>query len=132
MKTFDELCNELGISQKVRDEHYVNPLSLLISEEFNRKEHRFGPPLNEEDYRDRALTRAIKSKVSFHSETNSLSNLAERILTVTCPVCKSEMKPDGFGGSGRATTVSYRCKCEVKISLTFANDAIGVSFPKEE
>jgi hypothetical protein len=69
----DEACKALNIPVSTEQQD-TNPLRVAVSYEFNQRDDR---PLGGsktkpgyKDYRDRAIARCIKSKVSFQSEYN--------------------------------------------------------------
>ena len=127
--TLTELGDHLGVSKRVAAEAYVNPLRLLVSDEFNRNLPVGGKGLH---YHTRAINRAISAKVDFDSEINSLVELANRVITITCPVCKRKMQSGNAGGNQNGMCISYRCKCGIQLFLALKDDAIRVAFPEDK
>lgn len=112
--------NKLMIFKHVIDNHEVNPLNLLMCDEFDRRDTGV-------DYRERAINAALKNRVDFSSEVNGLVNLTRRVIAVKCPHCKEEMKGDSAGGNQVQMTMKYECdKCKCALSLTLSYDAIFI------
>ena len=110
--SLQELADKLGVSHKAVDEVYVNPLRLLINDEFGRNVAG--------DYRDRVIKRALKSGVSFSSEANTIWDLGKLVLCVVNPKTGNEMEYHGGSGSGDVYTFRFidkKTKDEISISL---------------
>lgn len=120
-----QATEKLGIAQSTLDCAYINPLRLLISEEFDR-------PIGGE-YRERAVKRAIKSGISFVSEINSIGILVSKLIVVKCPVCGRAMTNNSNGGSMQEVCFTYECeKCDIKIQLNLNGDSISVDRKEDE
>lgn len=122
--TFTEIAEKLGVSKKTVDEMWVNPLRLLVSDEFNRRD-KPGEP----SYRERAIKRAIASRMSFESEDNTVFEMMEQFVKVICPCCGGETKFCGGGGVSGKMRMEYTCKrkgCNTTVNLTVAEGALSV------
>lgn len=121
-----DIQKKLGISDKTIAEHtkYINPLSLVVTEEFNSKE--------EGSYRDRAIQRCIKAKVSFRSEANTLTELVKKVVQVNNPLTDMPMVCKGGGGNSDSMTLIFKDDTGLEISISLAHDAISVTFPEKK
>jgi len=120
---------KLKLQQKTLDEDiYVNPLQVIASDEFNKRD----VPGDKRDYRDRAIDRVLALKLDFCNEFNTTHELVMRFITVTCPHCHKPMECKGGGGCGHTTSCEFRCeKCKTIISLSLSNDD-GISVRYQE
>lgn len=121
------LTRALGVAAEFFDNEYINPLRLVLSEEFKRKEPTAGNKgLN---FRQRAINRCIKARVGFHSEQNTCSNLGELVFKVKSPVSGTIKEVRATGGNNNCThfVVDFG-KDDVKIDITIPHDNISVSF----
>jgi len=122
-----EIQEKLGTLDSIFEEHRYNALRIALDEEWNRSE----VAKEEPDYRDRAINRCLEAKVPFTSETNTLTSIASRVLTVTNPLNGNVMEFTSGGGSMSSYTLTFKDSQTgdlVQISLPY--DAIRVS-PKE-
>jgi len=111
---------KLNLEKRTLDEDiYVNPLQVLASDEFNKKQ----TIIDGKDYRERAIDRVLNLKLAFHNEGNTTHELVKRLIKVTCPHCHRLMECKGGGGCGHTTSFEFRCKdCNTIISLSLSND----------
>jgi hypothetical protein len=120
-----ELVEKEIVTKRTLDGMYVNVLEALKSEEFERRNF-------EGCYRKRAVERAIKLKVGFTSEINTLTTLAEKLIDVSCPHCHKSMKFNGGCGSSTTYTVCYECaKCKCAVRVTLPSDGIEVTYKED-
>lgn len=97
----DEIKKHVALSDAAVNDHMeFNPLALLISDEFNK--HILG-----EDYRKRALKRAIDAKIEFVSESNSITDMLKMFVKVVNPLTGNEMKYKTGGGNFKETSMTF-------------------------
>jgi len=103
----------LGLLPQTIEETFVNPLTLLSSDEFNR------PTPKGLNYRERAVNRAFKAKVGFNSEVNTIGELVKKLnLTCKCPNSGKTIKFVYTGGNSySATLVAKGEECEVTMHV---------------
>ena len=106
----------LTLSPKTLSDEEVDYTRLVVSDEFNAR--------GSGDYRDRAIARLVKDRVQFYSEGNLTYNLFGKYVKIVCPYCAKNMKPNGGGGNGHSTTLTYKCSCGAESTLSVANEAL--------
>lgn len=97
----------------------INPLALIVNDEFDKP--------GKGNYRKNAVERTIKTKVQFHSECNTLTELVKKIIKIQCPYCNKEMTHKDSGGNLITTTINFNCICGTTIGITLGEDSIFVS-----
>jgi len=127
--TGKDIVEKLDVDPQVVNESHHNPLVLLSSDEFNS-------PLTTGSYRERAVKRAIKSKVSFSNETNCTMEMAKVLLKATCPYCHKTLKASGGGGVGcgpfSITSINFHCeKCKVSVNLYLHEGSLNFCHQKD-
>ena len=101
----------------------VDAFRTIVSAEFARGTGK--------DYRISAIERALRLKIPFTTEQNTIYDMTDFVLDVKCPTCKTKAKKSGGGGSSYSMTIDYRCgKCKTVISLHFPSVGISIT-PKE-
>lgn len=119
------LASKIGVSEHVLDSIYINPLNILVADEFAK------PISYDPDYRVRAIRRAVKARVDFCSEDNTVGDMLQMFVSVKCPHCGRKTEPRGGGGNNSQWTETYQCKrCGTVVTLSIGNDGIRVA-PKE-
>lgn len=122
-----ELQSALTLSDDQVAHINVDPLGVVSTIEFARKDPRFGPPLA--DYRIRALKRLIDNRLTFASDINVIYDMASQWVHIHCPKCQTDMKNWGGGGNSSAYNVNYECTgCKIKIVLTMPLNGLAVEF----
>jgi phage FluMu protein Com len=112
----------LGLSRQTQEEIYIDPATVVESDEFNRR--------MPGDYRERAINRLVKLGVRFHSTCNNVYNMVKRFVTVKCPYCRRNMKMTSGTGCGETYTLHFQCpKCKATADITVPSK--GVAFEKE-
>ena len=101
-----EIQEIMGISNEYFEDLDVNPLEVIIAEEWDRN----GIHRNkiQKDYQERALERVIDAKIEFTSEFNTLLNLVRRTIKVVNPFNGNEMIENYSGGSGGKYIISFK------------------------
>ncbi len=121
-----EAKEKLKMTDDEINKMYVNPLEVFKNRAFDRTQ------VQHIDYRNEAINDTVKSCEAFHSECNTITDLATRLIKIKCPYCGT---PDGMkfnhsSGSSEGSTITWRCECGVEISVSMPNDAITVN-PKD-
>ncbi|MFA5311732.1 MAG: hypothetical protein WC375_00270 [Methanomassiliicoccales archaeon] len=108
-----ELINA-GINEKAIDEADISVSVIVVNEQFNRRH------TNGKSYRSEAVERLIDLSLPFDIESNIVSELTKKLITVTCPYCQKEMVYAGGGGNGEVMGCNFKCpKCQSIVSLRF-------------
>jgi hypothetical protein len=116
----------LKLSQSTIDNAFdhVNPLRLVIDEEFNRP--------GTGNYRKRSIDRVMKAKASFQSEFNTIGELVDKLnLTIKCPNSGKTIKFRYTGGSGSEANLEAQGK-DVTVRFSIPCEAIYVHFKDKE
>lgn len=103
-----------GIPEHIIDEADVDVSSMVVSDEFKARSH------TNMSYRDAAVERLIRMAIPFSVETNIVTELATKLITVNCPYCNNKMHYHGGSGSGVEMGCDFMCHhCESVVTLRF-------------
>ena len=123
IKTLDDLKERLGITDaEIHDA--VNWVELIEQHFFNSH--------SKKDYRIQTIEFCTNNRINFHVTDNNEYEMLTHFVHLTCPVCKSEMKPNGGGGNSDGYSVTYRCaKCKIDGTIAISVPE-GISFTFKE
>lgn len=116
---------KLGILPKTLQELEIPIDEVITNDEFNIRYN----SKQDEDYRNRAITRLIDMGVDFTSNWNILHDIIKRFVKVICPYCGNDELPVVNGGGGsHVWSACYRCNhCKKEITLSFdAHSGVSV------
>lgn len=131
----DELIEIFGLKPTDAKRMEVNPLEVIGSVEFDKKETTLDrlarealgrPPA---DYRLDSYNRVLGKRADFVSTCNHISLMVTEMIRVACPNCQKIMQQGGSGGTYNSHSTGFSCMpCKIHVSLTMATDGISVQF----